>query len=300
MIKPMVSIGLITYQHEQYIHAAMEGILSQEGIENFEIVVGDDHSRDNTRKILDEYASSNPNMRFLDRPSNVGMHRNWLDVIQASEGKYIALIEGDDVWSDPQKLKKQVALLESDETLAVCFSDASIINEMNDGTEYGTYLEHQEIDMNQTRFDINDLCKQNFISTCTVLLRNRVEWKVPKEYFESPYVDWLILMVAAQGGDLASIPGACSTYRIHPTGAFGYSAQELRKRNMIKVLRCLFHCVESQVYKSQILDRYLLAIEELAQHLKTVSGKSTPSFYWLKSLRKMAEIMQSPLPISLT
>jgi glycosyltransferase involved in cell wall biosynthesis len=299
MIKPMVSIGLITYQHESYIHAAMKGILSQEGIEDFEIVVGDDHSSDKTKKILDEYASNNPNIRFLERPFNVGMHKNWLDVIQACNGKYIALIEGDDIWQDPQKLKKQVALLESDNTLAVCFSDASIINEMNDGTEYGTYLEHQEIDQSQTRFTVNDLCNHNFISTCTVMLRNKSDWIVPKEYFQSPYVDWLILMIAAQNGDLASIPGTCSTYRIHPTGAFGYSAYEARKRNMIKVLRCLYQCVENEAYKTLILNRYLLAIEELAQHLKTVNGKNTAQFYWLKSLRKLSELLRKPLPSNL-
>ena len=295
MIKPIISIGLITYQHENYIHAAMEGILAQEGIESYEIVVGDDQSSDNTRKILDQYATDHPNIRFLNRPSNVGMHRNWLDVIQACNGKYIALIEGDDIWIDSQKLKKQVDRLESDDTLSVCFSDASIINEMNDGTEYGTYLEHQDIDQNQTRFTIKDLFIQNFISTCTVLLRNKVKWEVPKEYFESPYVDWLILILVAQDGDLASIPETCSTYRIHPTGAYGYSGQELRKRNMIKVLRCLFHCVRSESHKTLILDRYLLAVEELAQFIKSESGKSTITFYWLKALRKLAQINRSPI-----
>ncbi|MFT4680344.1 MAG: glycosyltransferase involved in cell wall biosynthesis [Granulosicoccus sp.] len=296
MAKPLVSVGLITYKHEKYIHAAIKGILSQQGIENYEIVVGDDHSPDRTKQILDEYAKSNSNIRFIERPANVGMHQNWLDTINACEGKYVALIEGDDLWTDPLKLKKQVEILEADNSLSVCFTDAAVINEMNDGVEYGTYLKHQDIDLKKTRLTSEDLCNQNFISTVSVMIRNHQEWKVTKEYHESPYVDWIILMLAALEGDLTFLSDVTCSYRIHPTGAFGYSEYELRKRNMIKVLRCLFFNLPAGKEKKLIIERYLLAIEELAQHLKAVAGKSTGQFYWLKSLRKLAEILQSPMP----
>jgi glycosyltransferase involved in cell wall biosynthesis len=299
MAKPLISIALITYKHEKYIHAAMKGILSQEGIENYEIVVGDDHSPDSTKGILEEFAKSNANIRFVHRPANVGMHQNWLDTINACKGKYVALLEGDDLWTDPQKLKKQVKSLEADDSLSVCFTDAAVINEMNDGIEYSTYLQHQDINLKKTRFTSEDLCQQNFISTVSVMIRNRPEWRVNKHYHESPYVDWIIFMLAALEGDLTFVSDVTCSYRIHPTGAFGYSAQELRKRNIIKVLRCLYYCVQSEVFKTQILDRYLLAIEELAQYLKTISGKSTASFYWLKTLRKLAEMKHSPLPKNL-
>ena len=295
MAKLLVSVALITYKHEKYIHAAMKGILSQEGIENYEIVVGDDHSPDQTKEILEEYAKSNPNMRFVNRPSNVGMHQNWLDTINTCEGKYIALIEGDDLWTDPLKLKKQVAVLEADKFLSVCFTDAAVINEMNDGVEYGTYLKHQDIDLNKTRFTSEDLCNQNFISTVSVMIRNRQEWKVSKEYHESPYVDWIILMLAALEGDLTFLPVVTCSYRIHPTGAFGYSEYELRKRNMIKVLSALYFNVPIGLEQTKILERYLLAIEEYAQHLKSVAGFSTFRFYKLKSVRKLAEVIKRPI-----
>jgi hypothetical protein len=65
---------------------------------------------------------------------------------------------------------------------------------------------------------------------------------------------------------------------------------------MIRVLRCLYLNLLVGKEKDLVLKRYLLAIEELAQHLKTISGKSTGQYYWLKSLRQLAEILQSPLP----
>ncbi|MDB4733819.1 glycosyltransferase [Planctomycetota bacterium] len=104
MNKPLVSIALITYKHEQYIQEAMDGIMMQEGIEDFEIVVGDDHSPDRTVEFIKERTKSHGNARFLQRPANVGMHQNWLDTINACKGRCIALIEGDDLWTDPKKL----------------------------------------------------------------------------------------------------------------------------------------------------------------------------------------------------
>lgn len=307
MSKPLVSIALITYKHEKYIHETMKGILMQEGIEEFEIVVGDDKSPDRTKEILEEYAEKYKNLRFLERPSNVGMHQNWLDTIRGCNGKYIALIEGDDVWTDPQKLKKQVEIMEADETLSVCFTDAEVINEMEDGLEYDTYLKHQEIDQDKTRFTATDLCQQNFISTVTSLLRNSDNWNVSASYFKSPFVDWLIMMHCGLQGDLFKLSDVTSAYRVHPTGAFGYSEYEVRKINLIRTLGRLFGNMPSGKERKLVFANYMQSIEELAQHLNNISAadpnkykrydpkKANDEYRWLRNFQRLQRIFGRPV-----
>ena len=295
MDDPLLSVALITYRHQKYIEQAVEGSLMQEGIEDFEIVVGDDKSLDDTVSIIRNTLKDHPNVRFLQRKKNVGMHRNWLDTIMACKGKYIALIEGDDLWTDSRKLKKQIDILEKNPDLSLCFTDAAVINEMDDGQEYGTYLSHQDVDIDKRIFTSEDLSRQNFISTVSVVMRNQTHWPVNRHYYSSPYVDWIILMLKAIQGDMAFIPDVTCAYRVHPTGAFGFSEFEHRRVNHTKCLRNLFFILPQGKEKKWVLENYLLSIEEFAQHLKSRQGGRTPKFIFLKSIRKLAEIAARPL-----
>ena len=266
MSRLLVSIALITYKHEDYIHEALDGIMIQEGIEDFEIVVGDDKSPDRTVEIIKERTKDHKLTKFLDRPSNVGMHQNWIDTIRACSGKYVALIEGDDVWTDPQKLKKQIAPLEANDSLQGSFTDTAVLNETEDGIEYGSYLSHQKMEHGKPEYSFRDLVHHNFISTVSVVLRNQPEWNVGKEYFKSPFVDWLIFMIKAEQGNLALINEVTCAYRLHNFGAFGYSSHTQRRINLVKCLRHIYFSLEPGEKRQWIMDRYLEAIEEYAQH----------------------------------
>ena len=110
----MVSVAVVTYNHEAYIREALDSILMQQVNFSYEIVVGDDCSPDGTRKILEEYADRYPD-RFvlLLREKNLGATANSYDIKCHCRGRYIAQLEGDDFWTDPCKLQKQVDFLES-------------------------------------------------------------------------------------------------------------------------------------------------------------------------------------------
>ena len=111
--KPLVSICCITYNHEKYIAQALDSILMQKFNSDYEIVVGEDCSTDNTRKILLEYADRFPDkFKLLLHEKNVGLMQNFVMTMCACAGKYIALCECDDYWTDPYKLQKQVDFLE--------------------------------------------------------------------------------------------------------------------------------------------------------------------------------------------
>ncbi len=115
MSDPKLSVVFITYNHEPFIRKALDGVLMQETDFDFKIVVGEDCSTDNTRAILLEYKEKYPEkIKLLFREKNLGCPT--LNVYQTAmecRGEYLAFLEGDDYWTDPHKLQKQVDFLES-------------------------------------------------------------------------------------------------------------------------------------------------------------------------------------------
>jgi glycosyltransferase involved in cell wall biosynthesis len=119
-MEPLLSVCLITYNHKPYIRQAIEGVLIQKVDFPIELIIADDFSTDGTRDILVEYQEKYPDfIRLVLQERNVGPTQNWTDLITAPKAKYIAYFEGDDYWTDEQKLKKQVSILETDHTISI-------------------------------------------------------------------------------------------------------------------------------------------------------------------------------------
>lgn len=111
--KPLVSIQMLVYNHEKYIKQALDSILMQKVNFTYEIIVGEDCSKDNTRAILLEYKKRYPDkIKLILHEKNVGMNINASVIRQNCNGKYCANCEGDDYWTDPYKLQKQIDFLE--------------------------------------------------------------------------------------------------------------------------------------------------------------------------------------------
>lgn len=145
----LVSVAMISYHHEKYIRKAIESVLQQEKDFAIEIVIGDDCSKDATQNIIREYVKQYPKIISpILRNVNVGASENLYDVIRQCRGKYIAILEGDDYWTDLNKLKKQVEFLENNPEYSACYGKVSIVDENNKivrqiandiGTQNGTY-----------------------------------------------------------------------------------------------------------------------------------------------------------------
>ena len=109
---PPVSVLMITYNHEAYIHQAIEGVLKQETNFDIELVIGEDCSTDGTREIILNYQKKHPDIiRIITSDQNVGGRQNGLRTLRACRGKYIAICEGDDYWLEPKKLQIQYNFL---------------------------------------------------------------------------------------------------------------------------------------------------------------------------------------------
>lgn len=115
-MKPLVSICMISYNHAKYIRQAIESILSQDADFPIELVIGDDCSQDDTYEICESFARRDARVKLLPRDRNLGVMPNLSRTLQACSGDYVAVCEGDDYWTDPHKLSKQVAFLKDHPT----------------------------------------------------------------------------------------------------------------------------------------------------------------------------------------
>ena len=118
---PLLSVLMITYNHEAFIGRSIESVLSQKTDFPFELVIGDDHSTDNTRSLAMKYAEKYPDIiKFQSHPGNLGVIPNFQDTLQRCSGKYVAILEGDDRWIDKHKLQKQVNFMERNPDFVLC------------------------------------------------------------------------------------------------------------------------------------------------------------------------------------
>ena len=120
----MVSICCITYNHENFIRDAIEGFLMQQTNFDYEIIIANDCSPDNTDSFVKKYINNHPKgklIKYFRHDKNIGVMPNFIFALKQCTGKYIALCEGDDYWTDPYKLQKQVDFLEANLDYTICF-----------------------------------------------------------------------------------------------------------------------------------------------------------------------------------
>ena len=126
---PLLSVGLVTYNQEQFIGQCIEGVLTQITTFPFELVIGEDASMDNTRQICEEYAARFPEkIRLLPKRENLGLNLNFLQTFAACKGKYIAYLEGDDWWISNDKLQKQVDVLDGAEDVVLVHTNFKLFD----------------------------------------------------------------------------------------------------------------------------------------------------------------------------
>ncbi|MCR5670827.1 MAG: glycosyltransferase [Butyrivibrio sp.] len=125
-----VSVVVATYNQEKYIGHTLESIVTQKTDFAYEVIVGEDCSPDGTAEVVREYAGKYPDkVTAVIREKNLGMTGNMTDIISRAKGEYIAMIEGDDYWTDEKKLQKQVDFLDAHPDYAACFALCTIVDE---------------------------------------------------------------------------------------------------------------------------------------------------------------------------
>ncbi len=210
---PKVSVCMITYNHQDFIGQAIDSILMQRTNFPFELVIGEDKSPDGTREVVLDYQRRYPEIvRLLLWRKNAGMMQNCESTLEACRGEYVAFCEGDDYWTDPEKLQRQVDLLDSHPEMTLCHHQV----------DHVTYEDHQRNHLQSfpptfqrgTRHAA-DLIGSNFIQTCSVMIRRSCIPKLDEEFKTLKLGDWPMCYLAAENGDIGYIDRNMADYRVH-------------------------------------------------------------------------------------
>ncbi len=231
LLKLKVSVCMITYNHAAFITQAVESALTQQVDFDYEIVVGEDCSTDNTRSILLDLQRQHPSkIRLLLRDKNLGMMNNFVNTLKACQGHYVAILEGDDLWTSSDKLQKQVNFLDSHPDCTICFHNTIKILDNGDRIQQ----ESQE-SQHKTISTLKDLLVQNFIPACSTMFRNNFMFEFPDWFFRLGMGDWPLDVLIAQYGNIGYIDEIMAAYRIHQGGLWSSSAAITRLHKILEV-----------------------------------------------------------------
>lgn len=222
---PLVSVRLMTYNHADFIKDAMIGIMNQRTNFLVEVVVGDDFSTDNTLVIIHSYSETdNIKIKILNRSiggeywqkrQKLGRLFNFANILENCKGKYIALLDGDDYWTDPYKLQKQVDFLEANPDYGLVYTDIKPVDENGNALqETPSFVGLRDAYKSGSIFF--DLLNVNFVTTPTVCFRAKL---MPKEFAAKWYVyDMWIWLNIAMVSKIKFFNTITAAYRKHPGG----------------------------------------------------------------------------------
>jgi glycosyltransferase involved in cell wall biosynthesis len=216
--KPLVSVHLLTYNHAKFIAQSIESVVNQQTSFPFEIVIGDDHSTDGTSQIVDQYAAQYPDLiKVVRGKTNGGPQPNSIRILENSQGKYMAALEGDDYWIDPLKLQKQVDFMEQNPDFAICFTNTRV--EFFENNEE-PYLLNSNIEKDV--FELKDLIAETevwFMGTATLFYTMSSIFPVQPWFHKTKSGDIPMIMLAARHGKIKYLPDVTAAYRRHAAGA---------------------------------------------------------------------------------
>ena len=169
----MFSVAIITYNQEKYIAQTLDSILSQEHNYKYEIVIGEDCSSDNTKKIIEEYVAKYPQIiKPIYNNPNKGIIKNYFNVINNCQGKYIMECAGDDYWL-PNKVNTQISFMEENKNVGMCYGKALFYE--NDNKKF----QKKKFGTKWVKF--NQLIQDNKIPALSVCIKNEIIKKYIKD-----------------------------------------------------------------------------------------------------------------------
>ena len=229
---PLVSVKMITYNHAPFIEEAILSVVTQNTDFLFELVIGEDCSTDNTRDILLKLQKEYPNIiRLVLNNENMGMFENGRNTMSLCRGKYIALCEGDDYWTNVNKLQKQTDFLENNPKYSLCFHNAEMINVANNSSKLFRSSK-------KNRYSTKDVILNRwFCPTASILFKRDILEDFP---YNKKIVngDLLMLFIASLHGNFHYIDEVMSAYRY---GVIGSVSNRLNSKGVISLYRNLLN-----------------------------------------------------------
>ena len=272
MMENMISVVVITYNQEATISRTLDSILMQQCHVPYEIVIGEDCSTDNTRAICQSYAEKHPEIiRLICNQQNKGIVDNYFDCLLACRGKYIADCAGDDFWTDPQKLEKELCVMEAHDNVSMVITNWQYFDEKSQKSIPSQQRQHAAITPG------HDLLKaiitqynMSVFHLCTGLYRADV---FRKAYEDDTYLfrnkdfcseDIQIAFSMALHGDIAYLPDITLSYSLGQ-GTVSNTTDDVKQFRFVKKMTDLIHYLASK-HDIDIAEFYPERIFALGMH----------------------------------
>lgn len=232
--KVIVSICCATYNHEEFIEQSLESFLMQETDFPFEILIHDDASTDNTKKIIKKFETKfpiiiKPIYQSINQKSIYKSGMNPRFNYSRALGKYISLCDGDDYWTDKYKLKKQVEFLDNNLEYSFVFHPTKHLNQKN-----GLLKQHKlEFLSDNGIVKSQRLITQGgkMVATNSILFRRELYIDIPEWAIKAPVGDLPLTLVLASRGKIGYINEVMSVYRIMTEFSWTKSMIDRKKKN---------------------------------------------------------------------
>lgn len=258
----LVSVCCITYNHEDFLAQTIESVLMQETNFAVELVIGEDCSTDRTRQIALDYQARYPErIRLLLPEKNLGIMGNLMDTLAACRGRYIAFVEGDDYWTDPHKLQRQVAEMEAQPGCALCIHDAEVFRQNSSepsylfSSRYQTLLPKHEAKITQA-----NLVQFGWgIPSASMVFRSSSLLPLPAWFREVFSGDYTMQLLSTQHGYIYYLPQVMSRYRLHAGGVMQTSHNTLAQ-NQKRIF-------ENKQYKRLLTRQFHAKVDEYLEYL---------------------------------
>lgn len=244
-MKPLVAIHCLVYNHEPYLRDCFEGFVMQQTNFPFVAIVHEDVSTDGSAAIIREYAVKYPDIikPIYETENQYSKHDGSLErvmneTIAATKAKYVAMCEGDDYWTDPLKLQKQVDFLEANPEYSMCFHGAKISLEGVDASKIGAKCERLET----REYHANEMFSSWIVPTASIVYR-RSMYKT--KHIKN--VNWLtrgdiaLVLTCAETGRVWGMKAQMSVYRMQPNSVS--HNPNIREKEIYKLpnhFRCLY------------------------------------------------------------
>jgi glycosyltransferase involved in cell wall biosynthesis len=212
----LVTVLIVTYNHQPYIAAAIDSALVQKTSFPIEILISEDASTDGTREIVQRFAAANPDrVTAIHSEQNVRSNEVVARGLRRARGRYVALLDGDDLWTSRTKLQDQADYLEAHPGIAAVFHNAAVAMGEDITVDRWTRADQKP------ELTLEDIWQGNPFATCAGMMRTACVRDVPSWYADFfPITDWPLYVLCAKAGDLAFVNEVVGVYRLHGAGLF--------------------------------------------------------------------------------
>jgi glycosyltransferase involved in cell wall biosynthesis len=243
-------IIVVTYNHSKYIRQALASIEKQECSFSFKVKIYDDHSTDDTLKIIEEYrVQSKLDIELVPTSKNLGINSNYVRAFSQAEGEWLAILEGDDYWNDPHHLQTSVEILMRQPEISGTFSSLIVYYEKQN------IFIHRQYKSDKLLYSAADLARENIIgnfSSC-VYRNSSIKDAIPS-FQELNGYDWSLNLILSDRAPLHLNLGSKTVYRVHSSGQWSslHQRDKLRQtREVIQLYDKFFNHAYSAHFKAQ-------------------------------------------------